>query len=94
MGGLREREKEERSATGTKREKEYERRREGGMQRWENDRSKERDDGIEVATEGRREVEGKEDVGIETGAEREVKTERGPGRRETDRQTCLFGVLQ
>ena len=29
------------------------------MQRWENDRSKERDDGIEVATEGRREVEGK-----------------------------------
>ena len=52
------------------------------MQRWENGRSKERDDGIEVATEGRRGVEGKEDGGMETGAEREGKTERGQGERE------------
>ena len=51
------------------------------MQRWENGRSKERDYGSEEATEGRRGVKGKEDGEMETGAEREVKTEREPGER-------------
>ena len=37
-----------------------ERQMEGGKQRQENDRGKERDDGSEVATEGRKEVKGRE----------------------------------
>ena len=59
------------------------------MQRWENGWSKERDVGIGVATEGRREVKGKEDEWKETGAEREVKTERGQGERKrgSDKRT-------
>ena len=79
-----EREKRRKGARQERREREkgYERQREGGMQRWENGRNKERDHGIEVTTEGRREVEGKEDGGMETGAEREVKTESGQGERE------------
>ena len=47
------------------REKGYERQREGGMQRWENGWSKERDYGSEVATEGRRGNEGKENGGMD-----------------------------
>ena len=50
------------------------------MQRWENGRSKERDYGAEVATEGRREVEGKEDGGVDLRGKWKRRGDRDGGR--------------
>ena len=88
------REGEKERGRKVEREKGSQKQRERGMQRWENGRSKERDYGSEVPTEGRRGLEGKEDGGIETGAEREVKTERGQGRRKRgkDKRTNRGGT--